>query len=98
MGGRSSPLRSMIEVMGEIGEYPVSEVGGWRHAGRDSLPAREVAERPDFWPGEFSHDELVGRIRLAGCISMEHALEARRLTSGEVLLVHGCHRWAAAAE
>jgi hypothetical protein len=88
----------MIGVMGEISEHPVSEVGGWRHAARDSPTAREVAERPDFWPGELSHDELVGRIRLAGGISTEHALEARRLASGEVLLVHGCHRLATAAE
>lgn len=98
MRGLRVAARSMIEVMGEIDEYSVSEVGGWRHAARDSCPAREVAERPDFWPGELSHDELLGRIRLAGGVSKEHALEARRLISGEVLLVHGCHRWAVAAE
>jgi hypothetical protein len=88
----------MIKVMGEIGEYPVSVVGGWRHDKPDSPPAREVAERPDFWPGELSREELVRRIRLAGGIKPEYALEARQLISGEVLLVHGCHRWAAAAE
>ncbi len=87
-----------METMGEIGEYTVSEVGGWRHAGRDSLPAREVAARPDFWPGKLSREELTRRIRLAGGVKREYALEARRLLSGEVLLVHGCHRRAVANE
>ncbi len=87
-----------MESMGEIGEHKVPEVGGWRHAGRDSPSACEVAARPDFWPGKLSREELTRRIRLAGGVKREYALEARRLLSGEVLLIHGCHRWAVANE
>lgn len=53
---------------------------------------------PTFGPASFRMTSCSGRIRLAGGVRVEHALEARRLISGEVLLVHGCHRWAVAAE
>ena len=85
--------------MTEVRNYSVEQVGEWRHAGRDSPPARVVARQPDFWDvSELAHAELTKRIRRAGVVAQEYALEARRLLSGEVLLVHGCHRWAVAKE
>ncbi len=91
-------LWAMIGTMYEISEYPVAEVGGWLHASRGSPSAREIAARPDFWPDEFYREELTRRIRSAGGVQGEYALEARRLRNGEVLLLHGCHRWAVAHE
>lgn len=85
--------------MDDIREYPVQEAGGWLHAGPDSPPAREVAARPDFWStSELSRETLTERIRSAGGVKAGYALEARRLRSGKVLLVDGCHRWAVANE
>src|SRR5258706_8162720 len=66
---------------------------------RAGVRARGVAQQPDFWEvGELAHEELTRRIRCAGGVTPEHALEALQLISGEILLVHGCHRWAVAAE
>jgi hypothetical protein len=88
-----------METMGEISHYPLPEIGGWLHDGRNSPTARAVAARPDFWDArELSYEELTLRIRLAGGVKPEYALEARTLRSGEVPLVNGCHRWALADE
>jgi hypothetical protein len=88
-----------METMGEISAYPVVKIGEWPHASQSCPPTREVAARPGFWAaGELSRDELTERIQLAGGVEREYALEARTLRSGEVLLVNGCHRWAAADE
>jgi hypothetical protein len=88
-----------MEAMEEITEYAVPQVGAWLHPSWDSPPAREVAARPDFWNvGALSRDELTRLIQTAGGVEHNYALEARRLLSGEVLLIDGCHRWAVANE
>jgi hypothetical protein len=75
--------------------YPLAAIGGWSHA---NTTVREVAAEPEFWEyADLPRAELEARIAAADGIEPAHALYGCTFLSGEVLLVDGCHRWAAAA-
>jgi hypothetical protein len=75
-------------------DYPLADIGGWLHA---NTTVREVAAEPEFWDyADLPQAELTARIAAAGGIEAAHALYGCTFLSGEVLLVDGCHRWAAA--
>lgn len=64
-------------------------------------PVREWVSEAGIWRlgnCELSQEELTIRIRAAGGIGCEYALNAMTRLSGEIELSNGVHRWAVAAE
>lgn len=79
-----------------IEHFLVAEVGTWLHA---ASTVEETSRLAEFWEfAEIPHADLIARIRAAGGIAHEHALEAAILPNGETLMVDGCHRWAVTRE
>jgi hypothetical protein len=75
-------------------QVPVDVVGGWGHS------IWTVAEMPgfaDFWGyAQLTEEELTARVRAAGRIADEFALQADTALDGFVRLTDGAHRWAVA--
>ncbi|MBC6463344.1 ParB N-terminal domain-containing protein [Actinomadura sp. HBU206391] len=79
----------------------VAEVGDWIHGIPGSPSVREWAARSATWTEgrcEVPREELRSRIKAAGGIACEYALEACASASGMPYLVNGVHRWAIANE
>ena len=77
--------------------HPVPAIGGWLHSSVvtcDILTVRRVAAEHGFWAlCDVPRGELTRRIRAAGGIGCDHALEAFADPGGETLMMEGCHRW-----
>lgn len=84
------------------GWHPVANLASWFHRTGPQHVAlvRDWAQSGIWEVGRcrLSHAEMTGLIRAAGGITCDHALDARRLLSGEIELVNGLHRWAVADE
>lgn len=81
--------------------HDVREIGDWRVAHPGSGSVSNWASAADIWESgrcALSREDLTGRIRTAGGISCEHALQAMMRLSGEIELSNGVHRWAVAAD
>jgi hypothetical protein len=80
--------------------HPVASVGKWLHNSAvvcDILTVAEVAAEDEFWERcDLARDDLETQIGAVGGVDCDHALEAARAASGEVLMLDGCHRWAIA--
>jgi ParB-like chromosome segregation protein Spo0J len=77
---------------------PLAEIGDWP---QKEVPVRKRAAQPQIWEPsyrELSREELRDRVRTAGGIRCEYALEARKELDGHIELVNGVHRWAIATE
>jgi hypothetical protein len=83
--------------------YEVIEIAEWTQGSGGGLlyarPAREIVATDDIWErSETDHKTLLARIRAAGGITCEYALEATTYLDGHIGLNNGIHRWAVATE
>jgi hypothetical protein len=82
--------------------HPVADIGSWLHrTGPQRLVLVRDWARSGIWEEgrcRLGHAEMTSRIRTAGGITCDYALNARRLLAGGVELVNGLHRWAVATE
>jgi hypothetical protein len=81
--------------------YEIPEIGEWLVDRAGFKRVREWVSEAGIWRlgnCELSQEELTIRIRAAGGIRCEYALNAMTRLSGGIELKNGVHRWAVAAE